>query len=147
MNNDTLSTFVEALRDSQLLDDSQLAILSELEPSVSDPQAGRRALLQRGCLTRWQAELLLLKGPQELILGHYVLLDRLGEGGMGQVFKARHHALDRMVALKVIRKEQLASPTRGAAFHREIQAAAQLSHPNIVTAFDADEAGRHATSS
>ena len=77
------------------------------------------------------------------MLGPYVLLERLGEGGMGAVFKARHRNLGRVVALKVIRKDRLAQPEAVKRFQREIRAAAQLSHPNIVLAFDADEVARH----
>ncbi|HZT81193.1 MAG TPA: serine/threonine-protein kinase, partial [Gemmataceae bacterium] len=85
-------------------------------------------------------QLFLGRGP-ELVVGSYVLLERLGEGGMGQVFKARHRLLGRVVALKIIRKEWLARPEVVRRFHREIQAAAQLSHPNIVLAYDADQVG------
>src|SRR5260370_28623206 len=60
---------------------------------------------------------------------------------MGQVFRARHKVLKRRVALKVIRKERLANPDFVRRFYREIQAAAQLSHPNIVVAYDADHVG------
>src|SRR5207249_1508329 len=71
----------------------------------------------------------------------YVLLERLGEGGMGQVFKARNWKLGHVVALKVIRKDRLARAEVGAVrrFLREIRAASQMSHPNVVRAHDADE--------
>jgi serine/threonine protein kinase len=71
----------------------------------------------------------------------YEVLGRLGEGGMGQVFKARHRRLNRVVAVKVIRPEQLGNPNSLRRFHREARAAARLSHPNIVEIFDAAEAG------
>ncbi len=74
-------------------------------------------------------------------LGQYDLLELLGEGGMGQVYKARHRLMQRIVALKVIRKEQLIDPGAVARFHREIRAAAQLNHPNIILAHDADQVG------
>ena len=60
---------------------------------------------------------------------------------MGEVFKARHPKLGRVVALKLIRKERLDNPAAVRRFHREVQAAAQLEHPHIVRAYDADEAG------
>src|SRR5205814_6562341 len=72
------------------------------------------------------------------------VLDRLGEGGMGRVFKARHRRLDRIDALKVIRAELLTDPVAVARFLREAKAAARLAHPNLVTVYDADEAaGTH----
>src|SRR5258708_6700365 len=58
---------------------------------------------------------------------------------MGQVYKARHRLMNRVVALKVIRPELIASPEAVARFRREIQAVAQLAHPNIVLAYDAAE--------
>jgi serine/threonine protein kinase len=76
---------------------------------------------------------------KDLVLGAYILLERLGQGGMGQVYKARHKKLERIVALKAIRKKMVSSPDMLQRFHREIQAAAQLSHPHIVLAYDADE--------
>jgi Leucine-rich repeat (LRR) protein/tRNA A-37 threonylcarbamoyl transferase component Bud32 len=76
---------------------------------------------------------------RDLVLGSYILLERLGEGGMGQVFKARHCKLGRIVALKLIRKERLDNPATVKRFQREVRAAAALSHPNIVHAYDADE--------
>src|SRR5262245_55383291 len=71
----------------------------------------------------------------------YRVLRPLGAGGMGQVFLARHRLMDRMVALKVLQPSLLANPTAIERFRNEVRAAAQLLHPNIVTAFDADQAG------
>jgi serine/threonine protein kinase len=80
--------------------------------------------------------------PAELI-GHprYRLLERLGAGGMGVVYKAEHRLMERVVALKVIHKHLTARPTAVDRFRQEVRAAARLSHPNIVTAYDADQAG------
>ena len=68
-------------------------------------------------------------------------LDRLGEGGMGEVFKARHQRMKRIVALKIIRNDKVANASVLLRFNREIEAAAQLMHPNIVLAYDAAEDG------
>jgi WD40 repeat protein/tRNA A-37 threonylcarbamoyl transferase component Bud32 len=65
----------------------------------------------------------------------------LGFGGMGTVWLAEHKVMNRLVALKVIRPEFLEKPGATERFHREVQAAARLHHPNIVTAFDAEQAG------
>jgi serine/threonine-protein kinase len=73
-------------------------------------------------------------------MGPYRLLETLGEGGMGQVFKARHQRLNRLVALKVIRPERLLqNPEATRRFEREARSAAQLQHPNIVIIYDADK--------
>src|SRR5262245_23903735 len=71
----------------------------------------------------------------------YRILEVVGEGGMGVVYKAEHKLMARAVALKVIRKRLMASADAVERFRREVKAAAQLSHPNIVVAHDAEEAG------
>jgi serine/threonine protein kinase len=65
----------------------------------------------------------------------------LGKGGMGIVYKAEHRVMKRPVALKVIGSHLMADPAAVERFRREVEAAAKLSHPNIVTAYDAEQAG------
>jgi len=72
-------------------------------------------------------------------LGNYLILDKLGEGGMGTVFRAEHRRMLRNVALKVLSPAVLKEQQAAQRFHREVQVAARLVHPNIVTAYDADE--------
>jgi formylglycine-generating enzyme required for sulfatase activity/serine/threonine protein kinase/WD40 repeat protein len=72
-------------------------------------------------------------------LGEYQLLEKLGEGGMGAVYKARHTRLDRIVALKVLPKSRTADRQAVARFEREMKAVGRLDHPNIVRAMDARE--------
>src|SRR5262249_57650801 len=71
----------------------------------------------------------------------YQILQRLGAGGMGTVYLAGHRLMNRAVALKAIHPHLVGEPGVVERFRREAQAAARLSHPNIVTAYDADEAG------
>jgi formylglycine-generating enzyme required for sulfatase activity/serine/threonine protein kinase len=71
----------------------------------------------------------------------YRLVELLGKGGMGDVYKAEHKLMGRPVALKVINRRLVDSPQAVGRFRREVQAAARLSHPNIVTAHDAEQAG------
>lgn len=75
--------------------------------------------------------------PQHL--GDYEILEQVGAGGMGQVFKARHQRLDRIVALKTLLQHGFASPASLARFRREVRAAARLQHANIVSVYDARE--------
>ena len=74
-----------------------------------------------------------------MIIGNYRILETLGQGGMGVVLKAQHMRMDRLVAIKVLRSNAMQSPVAIKRFQQEVRAAARLSHPNIVTAFDADE--------
>jgi Leucine-rich repeat (LRR) protein/tRNA A-37 threonylcarbamoyl transferase component Bud32 len=133
---------LDDLRRPGLLEPDQLRELTEsLQQAFPDPTALARKLLQLRWLTAYQTKALLQGRGRSLLLGPYVLLEQIGEGGMGQVFKARHAKLGRIVALKLIRAERLSNPQTVGRFRREIRAAAQLSHPNIVHAYDADEAG------
>lgn len=103
------------------------------------PQAFARQAIQLGKLTLFQAKLLLSKDPSALSIGPYLILDKIGQGGMGSVYKARHKSMDRIVALKVLRRRDGFSQETIKRFQREVLAAAKLIHPNIVTAFDAGE--------
>src|SRR5262249_3925907 len=79
--------------------------------------------------------------PPSPVVAGYEILGVLGRGGMGVVYKARQLARDRLVALKVIRKERLTHPQAVRRFRREAPAAARLSHPNIVAVYEADQDG------
>jgi len=72
-------------------------------------------------------------------LGHYLVLERLGGGGMGDVFVAQDTRLERRVALKLPRPEVAESLDRRARFQREAKAAAALNHPNIVHVYSVEE--------
>jgi len=80
-------------------------------------------------------------GLAQALAGTYRIERELGRGGMGVVFLARDERLDRAVALKVLPPSLAANPTVRERFLREARTAAQLSHPNIVPIYSADEAG------
>jgi serine/threonine protein kinase len=82
---------------------------------------------------------LLQNDTQLLSLGQYHLLEELGRGGMGRVYRALHTIMDRVVALKVISPELVSDPVAVEWFLREVRASTQLKHPNIVMAYDANE--------
>jgi serine/threonine protein kinase len=94
-------------------------------------------LVEMGMLNPWQAKQL-LDGRTKFTLGPYRVVDSLGSGGMGQVFKAEHGILGRVVAIKVLPLSK-ATPESRANFTREIRAQARLDHVNLVRALDADE--------
>jgi WD40 repeat protein len=140
------ATFLDLLERSHLLSDRQMAdVQREVEqsgPSLSPPELAQR-LVDRRLLTAWQARHL-LAGETLFFLGKYKLLDELGHGGMGAVFKAEQAGIGRVVALKVMAEKLVRDETAVARFHREIRAAAALNDPHVVAAFDADQAqNRH----
>src|SRR5437667_4513665 len=73
-------------------------------------------------------------------ISHYEVLDKLGEGGMGVVYKARDTRLDRFVALKVLPTGKVANPDRKRRFVQEAKAASALNNPHIITIYDIDQA-------
>jgi serine/threonine protein kinase len=136
------TTLLTAIRQQTLLEPGQLSeVTQSLALRFPGPKDLARELVRRGWLTTFQANQLLRGSGQDLVLGQYVLLERVGEGGMGQVYKARHRRMGRTVAVKVIRQDRLDSPEAVKRFEREVRAAAVLDHPNIVHALDADQVG------
>ena len=103
------------------------------DPSRSDVRAERTPVADADAI------------PAELAqLGQYRLLTKLGQGGMGAVYKALHVRLDKVVAVKVLPQEVTQRADAVARFEREMRAVGKLQHPNIVAAHDAGEAnGNH----
>jgi serine/threonine protein kinase len=105
----------------------------------SDVNGLARHLARLGTLTEYQAAAICQGKARGLVVGNYLVLERLGKGGMGVVFRARHRRLGRIVALKILPPSFARDPTLVLRFRREVQAATLLDHPNIVKALDADE--------
>jgi serine/threonine-protein kinase len=141
----SVPTFLETIRNLGLLKQTRLNELLQHESRhhFADATTVCQHLLERDWLTRYQTNQLLQGRAQDLVVGPYVILDQIAEGACSRVFKARHRALDRIVALKVIRPEIFADTDADtiSRFYREVQAAGRLSHPHVVHAFDAGPAG------
>ncbi len=135
------NAFLENVRRSGLLSAKQFDDLNDTLPETERGRVVARVLVERGLLTRFQAEQLLAGRTSGFLLGQYRILDQIGQGGMGRVFKAEHRTLGRLVALKVLAPGLLKSERVQQLFRREARAAARLLHPNIVTAFDARQEG------
>ncbi len=141
-----LDQFIRSLRECRLISPEEATSLEKALRASKTPHSVEdvaKLLVQSGKLTQFQAATISQGRPQSLILGEYILLDILGKGGMGVVFRARHRLMDRVVALKTLPIVSI-KPDSIQRFYREVKAAARLSHPNIVTAYDAGEhAGTH----
>ena len=98
-----------------------------------------QTLVEMGYLNRWQVGQL-LQGYTKFTLGSYQILDAIGKGGMGYVFKGEHVLLGRTEAIKVLPKDQT-NPASIATFCHEIRALARLDHPNLVRLTYADKDG------
>jgi response regulator RpfG family c-di-GMP phosphodiesterase len=107
---------------------------------VASPEGLLTRLLGLHLLTRYQVDAIRKGSTDDLILGNYRVLDVLGQGGMGTVYRAEHFQLRRQVALKVMARSTDVSPRLIHRFYGEARAVARLQHPHIVTCFDA---GRH----
>jgi eukaryotic-like serine/threonine-protein kinase len=133
-----IDQFAAAIAGSGLMDSEKVQQFRDDHPT-DEPLSFARELVAANKLTRFQATVLLDERDQPLLLDRYIILDEIGSGGMGAVFKALHVQMDRVVALKILPRAAVDSPDKVARFHREVRAAAKLEHPNIVTAFDAHE--------
>ncbi|MBL8798140.1 MAG: protein kinase [Planctomycetia bacterium] len=134
----TAADLVVALRRWQLLPPARLA---DLARATGEPRMLARQLIEKGWLTPYQVNQLLQGRGEELVLGPYLILDRLGAGGTGQVFRVLHQQAKRVEALKLILKDKLSDKEIVQRFHREVKLTSQLTHPNIVRALDAGQLG------
>ena len=107
----------------------------------ADSRALAAALVDDKILTEFQAGRFLESKSHGLTVGRYVILDRLGSGSMGRVYRAHHLLMGRVVALKVIAPEISQNARVVARFQREIRLVGRLDHPNVVRAYDADQVG------
>ena len=137
-----VNDLLKSLRESKLLSGEEIDRAAKSASDAGmDPAALAQSLIINGILTAYQMEAVRDRKFEQLHIGNYEVLDRLGAGGMGAVFKARHGRMKRIVALKVLSRTLAAEDESFVRrFQREVETIARLNHPNIVMAYDADEA-------
>lgn len=141
----SISELMKTLNESGLLtqdelDSIRLNVNTDRRLTTGDDFA--RELVKQEFLTKLQAAAVLQGKTQNLIFGDYVVLEKLGSGGMGQVFKARHKPSQKNVALKVLSADAVKNRRMVERFKKEARAVARLKHPNIVRAFEAGKINR-----
>src|ERR1043166_9233204 len=136
----TLEQFVKQLTDSGIISPGKVENFVPPKAHPKDADELARELVKQNVLTKFQATQVSAGKVKSLILGGYTIVDKIGAGGMGQVFKALHRKMDRTVAIKMLPAAMTKDAAALARFEREVRAAAKLEHPNIVAAHDADQA-------
>ena len=131
--------FLCRLKESRLLTDQQLEDFLAQNSSLLQKELREftDALISQGLLTEYQVSRLSSGQVFGLVLGNYRIIERIGAGGMGVVYKAEHIHMKRSVAIKVLVSDAGHGSVFLQRFYSEMQATAVLSHPNIVLAFDA----------
>ena len=133
-----LEQFVQQLEESGILAGDTIKDFIPPKAAPKDTQELARELVRQKKLTKFQAEEAYKGNASSLVLGNYVLMEKIGAGGMGQVFRAEHRRMKRIVAIKLLPPSMTKDKDSIARFEREVEAAAKISHPNIVAAYDAD---------
>ncbi|MFM7590256.1 MAG: serine/threonine protein kinase, partial [Isosphaeraceae bacterium] len=138
------STFYEIVLGSGLFNEPQVAELKEKTLSGEWPSRDRElasTLVKADWLSEYQAKRILTGRIDELQMGSYRILDRLGAGSMGRVYKAQHKLMGRVVALKVIAPELTSNERVVKRFLREMRLVAMLDHPNVIKAYESGQVG------
>jgi eukaryotic-like serine/threonine-protein kinase len=138
----TRAEFYDVVRRSGLVDPVRLEELAQHSNGAAEdvPQAAQE-LVARGVVTAFHARQLLKGRYRGFSLGKYLVLEQLGEGGMGKVFLCVHMIMRRLVAIKILSRDLASDPGTVERFQREARAVAALDHPNIVRAHDMDQEG------
>lgn len=141
----SLDQFVERLSQSGLIPAAEIKAFLDSLPPTDHPANGEslaQILVRAGTLTRYQAVAVVQGKAESLVLDSYLVLDKLGQGATGTVYKARHRVMQRIVAVKVLHRNVLADSAAVRRFYRETEIMARLAHPNIVRAYDASRGNR-----
>ncbi|MDA1161774.1 MAG: serine/threonine-protein kinase [Planctomycetota bacterium] len=141
----SITELIQNLTESGLLSDSEISAIQESigsRPDITSAEGFARELVRQNHLTKLQAAAVLKGKTRNLVFGEYVVLEKIGTGGMGQVFKARHRPTSKLVAVKVLSADAVKNRRLIERFKKEARAVARLKHPNIVRAFEAGKINR-----
>lgn len=134
--------FIDLVRRSEVVEEDRLNSYLNRFKSAGLPTEIQRVagqMVHDGVLTRFQAEQFLQGKYRRFHIGKYKVLEKIGSGGMGQVFLCEHKLMKRRVAVKVLPTSRVDNEGALRRFYREARAIAALDHPNIVRAFDIDK--------
>jgi serine/threonine protein kinase len=139
---DSVENMLAILQRMQVMTPQEVEeIARELLPHFTDPLDLAHSLVEVEWLTEYQVELLFGNRWEDLRVGPYLILDRLGEGGVSEVFRAWDTLKGRQVALKVMRQHLTDQTAAAREFQRELQAVTRLAHPNVIQIYDAQQLG------
>jgi serine/threonine-protein kinase len=147
MSQTSAEKFLEIVQKSRLVEPTKLErflekVREQLDGKLpTDARVMARLLRKKGLLTEWHTDKLLNGKYKGFFLGKYKLLGHIGTGGMSSVYLAEHTGLQDKRAIKVLPKKRVADSSYLARFQLEAKAIASLNHPNIVAAYDIDNAG------
>ncbi len=141
----SVEELVQLVRKSGMVDEDQLSAYLQRREFArglpTDPREFAEDMVRDGVLTNFQSEQFLLGKWRGFTIGKYKLLERVGVGGMGQVFLCEHMFMKKRVAVKVLPPAKADQPAALGRFYREARAAGTLQHPNIVRTHDIDQDG------
>lgn len=145
MNRLPIESFLDLTRKSGLVDATRLNLylerLEQAEQIPEDPKLLAAILVRDAVLSRFQADQLLANKWRGFYVGKYRVIERIGIGGMGQVYLAEHRTMKRRYAIKVLPRARASDPAALERFEREARAGGSIDHPNIVRAYDKDQDG------
>jgi serine/threonine protein kinase len=140
-----IESFLELTRKSGLVEtnrfNSYLERLAEIESVPEDPKLLAQLLVRDAVLSKFQSEQLLSGKWRGFYVGKYRVIERIGIGGMGQVYLAEHRTMKRRYAIKVLPRSKSSDPAALERFEREARAGGSIDHTNIVRAYDKDQDG------
>jgi serine/threonine protein kinase len=141
----SIKELLKNLTESNLLSDEEICTIHDSigsRPDVKSAESFARELVRQNHLTKLQAGAVLKGKTKNLVFGEYVVMEKIGSGGMGQVFKACHRPTGKLVAVKVLSADAVKNRRLIERFKKEARAVARLKHPNIVRAYEAGKINR-----